>query len=78
MFSKYYDNKNYWILLNDTKIKFVSSMKDLGVIFNRDCTFDEYIDYIVIEASRKLNYLKYTCSKFETIKPLVCIYNSTV
>lgn len=50
MYFKYSDDKSYNTSQNNTESKFISSVKDFGVIFNKQLV-------LVIETNRKVNYI---------------------
>lgn len=58
------------------ELKFVSPIKDLGTLFNKNLDFYIVIKIIIEATGTKL--LKYTSFKFKSTKPFICIYNSTV
>ena len=46
------------LYFNNIPIKEVSSLKHLGLVFNKACHWDEHIDLITSKATRNLNILR--------------------
>lgn len=69
--------RNYVYKINNRELNSVSHIRDLGVFFDEDLSFDIHVDYIVNLAKRRINFLyRYTKSfnKPETFRSLYYAY----
>ena len=67
---------NYTI--NGRPLSRVSSVKNLGVLFDDDCSFTSYIEPIFNKAVRKLGFIKKTTVDFKLASTIIYLYKSLV
>ena len=56
----------------------ISSISDLGFIFDQRLTFREHLDVLVSKASRTLGFLMRNTREFRNPKSLICLYRALV
>ena len=64
--------------INSIAIDRVSSISDLGVVFDRELSFNLHIDNIILKSLRMLGFIKRTTKHINDTKALTCLYNSLV
>lgn len=67
----------YDYVIGDSSMERLSVIRDLGVLFDRELSFNEHIDYIVNKAIKTLGFIKRTLSDFNSLccfKVLYCSY----
>lgn len=64
--------------INSTTIDRVSSVNDLGVIFDKDLSFNCHIDNIILKGLRMLGFIRRNTKHITDTKALTCLYNSLV
>lgn len=55
-----------------------SSMRDLGIIYNKKFDFTDHIHHVVSISNKKLGIFKYTARSFKNINTILKFYKSTV
>lgn len=75
-FSKNLQTQNIYTL-NTVPLKYVTSIKDLGVIFDEKVTFREHIDSVSIKTSKLLGFVLRNCSLLSSFS-ILNIYKSLV
>lgn len=63
--------------IDNSRLKNVSSVKDLGVVIDENLTFVEHINYVTSKASRFLGYILRNCQSF-SIETVKTVYMSLV
>jgi hypothetical protein len=58
-------------------LKYVKSIRDLGVMFDEQLRFDEHVNYIATKSSKVLGMITRNCTGF-TLDSLRCVYLSLV
>jgi hypothetical protein len=69
--------KEFPVLIEDDVIEYVNSIKYLGVIIDNNLKFDEYVDYVIKKAAKKISYLG-RLSRILSKKTKILIYNCIV
>lgn len=64
--------------LSGTHLSAVDSMRDLGVIFSSDLSFDRHISHITTSAFKKLGFINRSCKLFSDVQTLKLLYCSLV
>lgn len=64
--------------IGNTTIERVSSINDLGIIFDTDLTFNSHIDSIVLKGFRMLGFIKRNSKHITDTKAITCLYNCLV
>ena len=64
--------------INSTYIERVSSINDLGVIFDVNLSFNLHVDSIALKSSRLLGFIKRNTKHINDTKALSCLYNCLV
>ena len=64
--------------LNSVSIEQVTSIRDLGVIFDQKMSFTEHINYTVNKANQLLGFIRRTCLGFTSVNTFVTLYNMIV
>lgn len=59
MYAKLFDPCEYYVVLNNMELKFVSSTTDLSITFNKDVNFNDHVTNITTEETRSLNNFTY-------------------
>ena len=68
-FTRFYRNKSpvmFNYKFNNSEIQFNELITDLGVVFDREITFNDHIDKIVIKASQMLGFIKRWSKEFNS------------
>ena len=77
----YTKNKNPMnnnLALNNKVLENVSSIKDLGILFQYDLDFNNHIESVILKSLKKVNYLKFKCKAIWNISLLTQLYNALV
>lgn len=64
-------------MMNGVALNRVNTMRDLGVLFDENCTFNKHIDCVVAKAYSMLGFMKRICSDFVdpyTLKSIYCAH----
>ena len=62
--------------INSVRLETLLSVKDLGIIFDRQLSFKEHIDFIFSKSMRLLGFLKANSSEFHDPTTLKSLYVS--
>ena len=63
-------------IIKNKKIECVSTIKDLGIIFDNRMTFNYHIDHVLAKARKRLYLLKKQTYSFKNINTIKLIYNT--
>lgn len=69
---------NIDILLNNVRLKYVNTVKDLGVELDAKLLFETHVEKIVQRANRNLGFILRLTHGFTNHNSLINLYNSTV
>lgn len=70
-FSRRRDSCIYDYILSGTSLLAIDSIRDLGVIFSSDLSFDQHISHITSSAYKKLGFINRSCKLFSNINTLL-------
>lgn len=77
-FTRKFSVVEHFYKLQNTELKRLNEVRDLGVIHDSKLLYEKHIDHIAKRANRAMGFIKRSCSQFSNVKAVKILYCSYV